>query len=189
MLTIQRKVELKRIYRYLKHTMDKKLKLGNRNETENQLVGYVDADWEGDPQDRKLNTGYVFKFCGASISWVSRKQSMVTLSSTESEYKDLTEAAQEALWMRRLLEELDQEVVKPTVLFEDNQSCIKLLQNEKSSHRTKHVATKFHFVRDFYKSKELDVKYCPSDRMIADLLTKPLEAVKTRQFTLDIALI
>src|SRR6218665_1025802 len=63
------------------------------------------------------------------------------LSSTESEYTALTEAAQEALWMRRLLEELDQEVVKPTVLFDDNQSCIKLLQNEKSSHRTKHVAT------------------------------------------------
>ncbi len=182
-------VEVKRIYRYLKHTMDKKLKLGNRNETENQLVGYVDADWGGDPQDRKSNTGYVFKFCGAPISWASRKQSMVTLSSTESEYIALTEAAQEALWMRRLLEELDQEVVKPTVLFEDNQSCIKLLQNEKSSHRTKHVATKFHFVRDLYKSKELDVKYCPSERMIADLLTKPLEAVKTRQFTLDIGLI
>src|SRR6218665_113785 len=72
------------------------------------------------------------------ISWASRKQSMVTLSSTESEYIPITEAAQEALWMRRLLEELDQEVVKPTVLFEDNQSCIKLLQNEKSSHRTKH---------------------------------------------------
>src|SRR6218665_294510 len=108
---------------------------------------------------------------------------MVTLSSTESEYIALTEAAQEALWMRRLLEELDQEVVKQTVLFEDNQSCIKLLQNEKSSHRTKH------FVRDLYKSKELDVKYCPSERMIDDLLTKPLEAVKTRQFTLDIGLI
>src|SRR6218665_3822858 len=73
----------------------------------------------------------------------SRKQSMVTLSSTESEYIALTEAAQEAPWMRRLLEELDQEVVKPTVLFEDNQSCIKLLQNEKSSHRTKHVAKNF----------------------------------------------
>src|SRR6218665_3906657 len=101
----------------------------------------------------------------------------------------LTEAAQETVWMRRLLEELDQEVVKPTVLLEDNQSCIKLLQNEKTTHRTKHVATKFHFVRDLYKSKELDVKYCPSERMIADLLTKTLEAVKTRQFTLDIGLI
>src|SRR6218665_122649 len=76
-----------------------------------------------------------------------------------------------------------------SLLFEDNQSCIKLLQNEKSSHTTKHVATKFHFVRDLYKSKELDVKYCPSERMIADLLTKPLEAVKTRKFTLDIGLI
>jgi hypothetical protein len=182
-------VEVKRIYRYLKHTMDKKLKLGNLCESHQQLIGYVDADWGGDAKDRKSNTGYVFKYFGAPISWASRKQSMVTLSSTEAEYIALTEATQEALWLRRLLEDLNQDIFGPTVLFEDNQSCIKLLQNEKASHRTKHIATKYYFVRDLCKSKELEVKYCPSEIMIADLLTKPLEAVKTRQFTMDIGLI
>ena len=91
--------------------------------------------------------------------------------------------------MRKLLEELDREIVKPTVLFGSNQSCIKMLQNEKPRHRTKRMPRKFYFVRDVYKSKELDIKYCPSKRIIADLLTNPLEAVKTRQFTLDIGLI
>ena len=77
--------EVKRIYLYLKHTMDKKLKLGNRNETENQLGGYVDADWGDDPQDRQSN-GPVFKFCGAPISWECRKQSVVTASLTKAKY-------------------------------------------------------------------------------------------------------
>jgi len=63
------------------------------------------------------------------------------------------------------------------------------LQNEKSSHRTKHIATKYHFVRDLCKVKELEVKYCPSENMIADLLTKPLEAVKTRKFAQEFGLL
>jgi len=176
-------VEVKRIYRYLKYTIDKKLKLGNMDVTKEQLIGYVDADWSGDTQDRKSNTGYVFKYFDAPISWASRKQAMVTLSSTEAEYIALTEATQEGLWLRRLLTDLNQNLTGPTVLFEDNQSCIKLLQNERASHRTKHIATKHHFVRELCKSKELDVQYCPSENMMADLLTKPLEAVKTRKFT------
>ena len=95
------------------------------------MIGYVDADWGGDAKGRKSNTGYVFKYFGAPMSWASRKQSMVTLSSTEAEYIALTEAAQEALWLRRLLDDLNQDIVGSTLLFEDTQSCIKLLQNEK----------------------------------------------------------
>jgi hypothetical protein len=64
-----------------------------------------------------------------------------------------------------------------------------MLQNDKSSQRTKHIATKYHFIRDLYKSKEIDVKYCPSEIMIADILTKPLESVKIRQFSRDIGLV
>ena len=100
----------------------------------------------------------------------------------------MTEAVQEALWQTRLLRECNQDKVKTTVLYEDNQSCIKMLQSDKASHRTKHIETKYHFVRELYKEKKLDVKYCPSESMIADLLTKPLEAVKIRKFTSEIGL-
>ena len=99
--------EVKRIFRYLNHTKDKKLRLGGvYDHEERQLIGYADADWGGDSEDRKSNTGYVFKFKGAPIMWSSHKQSMVTLSSTEAEYIALSEAAQEAVWIQRLLNEL-----------------------------------------------------------------------------------
>ena len=129
-----------------------------------------------------------FKYKGAPIQWASHKQSMVTLSSTEAEYIALSETVQESIWIRRLIQDLNENITGPTVIFEDNQSCIKMLQNEKSSGRTKHIDTKYHYVRDLLKQGEIDVIYCASNEMMADLLTKPLEATKTKQFTKDIGL-
>lgn len=182
--------EVKRIFRYLIHTKDKRLRLGTPGEKQAyQLIGYADADWGGDVHDRKSNTGYCFKYLGAPISWTSRKQTMVTLSSTEAEYIALVEATQEALWITRILKDLNQELIGPPVIYEDNQSCIKLLQNDRSSPRTKHIATKYHFVRELFKSRDIDIRYCPSDKMTADLLTKPLGAIKIKQFAEDIGLV
>ena len=113
----------------------------------------------------------------------------MTLSSTEAEYIALSEAVKEALWMKRLLEDFNQHVPPPIRIYEDNQNCIRLLKNERSTQRTKHIDVKYNFVRDLYNSKELDVMYCPSQFMIADLLTKPLEAVKIRQLSKDIGLV
>lgn len=167
--------EVKRIFRYLIHTKDKRLRLGTPEENHTyQLIGYADADWGGDVSDRKSNTGFYFKYLGAPISWTSRKQTMVTLSSTEAEYIALVEATQESLWITRILKDLNQELIGPAIIYEDNQSCIKLLQNDRSSPRTKHIATKYHFLRELFKSGEIDIRYCLSDKMTADLLTKPL---------------
>jgi hypothetical protein len=130
-----------------------------------------------------------FKYFGATISWTSRKQSMVTLSSTEAEYIALVEAAQEALWIMRMLKDLNQELTGPVVIYEDNQSCIKMLKSDRCSPRTKHIATKYHFVRELFKSGTIDIKSCPSETMIADLLTKPLGPIKIKQFAQDIGLI
>ena len=183
-------IEVKRIFRYLKKTKDKKLKLGATSENQNNdLIVYVDADWGGDAADRKSNSGYCMKFMGSTIAWRSRKQSLVTLSSTEAEYIALTEAIQEVLWLRRLLKDMNQEITCPITVFEDNQNCIRLLQNPKSSSRTKHIDVKYNFVRDLYQSKDIDLHYCASEHMIADLLTKPLESVKMRQLSMDIGLV
>lgn len=181
--------EVKRIFRYLQATMEKRLKLGSSSECDNnQLIGYADADWAGDTSDRKSNTGFVFKYRGAPIMWSSRKQSLVTLSTTEAEYIALSEAVKEGLWIKRILIDFGQNIVDPVLMFEDNQSCIKLIQDEKSSQRTKHIDTKFHFVRELFKAGDIDVKYCPTAEMPADLLTKPLEAVKLRQLSKIIGL-
>jgi hypothetical protein len=166
-----------------------KLKLGNKNDwKQQQLTAYADADWSGDSEDRKSNTGFIFKYLGAPVAWTSHKQSMVTLSSTEAEYVALSEASQESIWMRRLLQDLNQCIAGPTIFHEDNQSCIKMLENEKSSQRTKHIDTKYHFVKDMYKQQQIDIKYCPTENMMADVLTKPLGAVKIAKFARDIGL-
>ena len=183
-------IEVKRIYRYLKKTKHKKLKLGAVSENQNNdLTVYVDADWGGDRTDRKSNSGYCMTYKGCTIAWTSKKQSLVTLSSTEAEYIALTESLQEVLWLRRLLKDFNQDVSQPITVYEDNQNCIRLLQNPKSSLRTKHIDIKYHFVRDLYQSKDSDLRYCPSEHMIADLLTKPLESVKIRQLSMDIGLV
>ena len=109
---------------------------------------------------------------GAPISWKSRKQSSVALSTAEAEYIALSSATQEVMWLRRLLSELNCAPQEATVMNEDNQSAIAMAQNTVFHGRSKHIDLRHHFVR------EQVVKYCSSDQMIADMLTKGLTQVK-----------
>jgi len=168
---------VKRVMRYLKGTVHFKLRLGGESFATG-LIGYADADWAGDLRDRKSNSGFVFSYLGGTISWASRKQSSVALSSTEAEYMALAEACQEAMWLNQLLIDLNQSSVSTTI-FEDNQSCLKILESERANLRTKHIDTKFHFVRDLFVKGIFSFVYCPTECMVADLLTKPLQAIKT----------
>lgn len=173
--------EAKRVVKYLKMTKDFKLYLGQTTE-EQILVGYSDADWAGDKNDRKSNSGFLFKLFGSCISWMSRKQQCVTLSSTEAEYVALAEAAQEAVWLKRILEDFGVFIENQIIIYEDNQSCLKLILNEQSSRRSKHIDTKYHFLKDLKNELVLNYEYCPSNYMIADALTKPLEVTKLNRF-------
>lgn len=167
--------ELKRVIKYLKGTSKLKLKLSFVEENQDIFYGYADADWAENRDDRKSNSGYVFKVFGGVVSWCCRKQTCVALSSTEAEFIALTEACQEAMWIKSLLQDFNIEVQKPTI-FEDNQSCLKLISSNKFSNRTKHIETKYHFVKDCVNKNMFDFQYCPTDEMIADLLTKPLSS-------------
>lgn len=174
------RLEAKRILRYLKGTKDLKLKLGKFKGNNNFLLGFSDADWAQDGSDRKSNSGYIFKFNDGCISWACRKQPCVALSSTEAEYVALCEACQEAVWLRNLLQDFDEKQFSPTTIHEDNQSCIKLVDKENFSKRTKHVATKYHFIRDLFEKEITVYEYCPTEAMLADLLTKPLCAKRLK---------
>lgn len=130
--------------------------------------------------DRKSNSGFLFKYCGGTISWACRKQSCVSLSTAEAEFVALSEASQEAIWLQRLLRDLGENV--PTVqLNEDNQSCLKMLQSEKFSNRTKHIDTRYNFAKDLYQTGVIKYVYCPSEVMVADLLTKPVARIRVEQ--------
>ena len=138
------------------------------------MIGYSDADWAGDMNDRKSTSGYLFMMSGAAVSWKSREQTCVALSTAEAEYIALASATQEATWMRQLLEDLQNRQIEPTVIHEDNQSAICIAENPQYHGKTKHIDIKHHFVRENVLDNTTKLKYCPKRDMIADTLTKGL---------------
>ncbi|CAB4007653.1 Hypothetical predicted protein, partial [Paramuricea clavata] len=130
----------KRILRYMKGTIDYGITFDGNKQTEVQLNGYVDADWRSNPNGRKSQSGYLFTLCGRVISWASKKQSVVALSSTEAEYDAASLACQEAVWLRVLHENISFVQNKPTMIKEDNRGAITLSKNPKYHPRTKHLA-------------------------------------------------
>lgn len=163
----------KQILRYIKGTLDFKL-VYKRNEDAEPLTGYADADWANDTFDRKSVSGFVFKVYGNVVSWSSRKQSTVSLSSTEAEYIALSECACEAIWLRKLLKELRVPCDEPTTIFEDNQSCVRIAETPKDNKRMKHVDTKYHFIRQTILDGDTKIEYLRSEDQLADIMTKPL---------------
>ena len=141
------------------------------------VLGYSDADYAGDVDTRRSTTGYVFILNGGAISWSSRRQATVAVSTTEAEYMAEAHAAKEALWLRKLLGDLGFTV--PTVtIFADNQSAIKLANNPVTSARSKHIDVLYHFVRERVARKEVEFEYVPTSEMVADILTKAVSEAK-----------
>jgi len=176
MINLQHWVGVKRVLRYIKGTLDYGLlyKTTNRNGEVSDLRGYADADWAGDVTTRKSTSGYVFQIGSSTVSWSSKRQSVVALSSTEAEYVALSHATQEATWLRNLLQSMGFDQANPMTIFEDNQGTIALAKNPKHHARTKHIDIKYHFIRDAISEKKIQLDYCPTNEMIADILTKSL---------------
>ena len=163
-------VAAKRVLRYLKGTMN----YGLLYSGDSDVLAYSDADWAGDVDDRKSTSGYMFQIAGGPVSWKSRKQDTVALSTAEAEYVALSSAAQECIWLQRLLCELGKPLGGPTVILEDNQSSIAMARNPQFHGRAKHIDIKHHFVRERVSDGSIELKYCPTNEMVADILTKGL---------------
>ncbi|KAD7478862.1 hypothetical protein E3N88_01998 [Mikania micrantha] len=161
-----------RVVRYLKSTLGQGILLPKEGGT--QLITYCDSDWMGCPFTRRSRTGYVLMFGGAPVSWKSKKQSVVSRSSAEAEYRAMAATVSEALWFRWLLTELDATQDSPTIMFCDNEAARHIANNLVFHERTKHVEMDCHFVRERVESKEILPTYIKSQSQLADLLTKPL---------------
>jgi hypothetical protein len=178
-------INAKRIFRYLKGTKDLELVYNNQQQ---QLVGYSDASYAED-KDRKSVGGYVFKQAGAAVTWRSTKQKIVSQSSMEAEYIALAEAVKEAEWLRKLQREIfPNNNLAPTLIYEDNQSSIKLAENPIHSDRSKHIDVKYHAIRERINKKIVEVQHLPGTEMIADILTKSLGSVLHQRFVKDLGL-
>lgn len=165
-------IAAKRVLRYLKGTMDFELIFKQSDEG---LIGYADADWGANIDDRKSYTGYTFLYAGGPITWEARKQRTVALSTTEAEYMALSDATKEAIHLRRFLRETTgtDETVK---IHCDNQGAQRLARNPVFHNRTKHIDIRYHFIREAVEKKDIDLEYIPTERMLADILTKSLFA-------------
>jgi hypothetical protein len=112
------------------------------------LHGFVDSDWAGDAGGRKSTSGFCFSLGSGMISWFSRKQATVALSSIEAEYMAASSASCEAIWLHKLIAELTNQMLEPTVVYCDNQSCIRLSENPVFHDHSKHIDIWYHFLRD-----------------------------------------
>ncbi len=178
----------KRILRYLKGMA----KLGlyyRRGEKKDDLHGYCDADWAGDRESRRSTTGHVFLLGGAAVSWLAQRQPVVALSSTEAEYIALSSAAQQVVWLRRLLYDIGMERKEPTNLYEDNQGAICLAKNPVAHRRTKHIDIRHHFVREQVATGSIKIEYVSTKEQVADVLTKPLPRDAFEQMRVKLGLV
>ena len=113
------------------------------------MIGYSDADWAGDLDDRHSTTGNLFLMTGGPISWLSKKQAVVALSTSEAEYVALNSVTQEAVWLQKLLfSDLQVTSQEPTMLMEDNQGGISIAKNPIAHSRTKHIDIRYHYIRE-----------------------------------------
>jgi hypothetical protein len=139
------------------------------------FIIYVDSDWASDPVGRRSTTGLIFCLAGSPVFYASNKQSLVTLSSTESEYVALAEAGKEAIYIQALIKDLN--IIKfdePLVIMEDNKGAIDLSRSPKFHSRTKHIDVRHHFIRDHVAIKAFTVEKVDSPSNLADGFTKPL---------------
>ena len=167
-----------RILRYLKGSPGQGLLYQNHGHM--KIQGYTDADWAGSAYDRRSTTGYCIFVGGNLISWKSKKQKVVALSSAEAEYRAMAKTTCELVWIKHLLEELNLPPMGPMDLFYDNQAAIHIASNPVFHERTKHIEIDCHFVREKLEQKIITTSYVKSEDQLADLLTKALPGSRVR---------
>ncbi|EGU73768.1 hypothetical protein FOXB_15720 [Fusarium oxysporum f. sp. conglutinans Fo5176] len=174
--TNEHQTAVKRMFRYLKGSQNLELVYQGGLQP---LLGYTDSDWAGDLETRRSTSGYVFNLGTGAISWSSKRQRTVALSSCEAEYMGQTAAAKEAVWLRGLLQELLKEYkevpeLKTTVIFGDNQGAIAMSKNPQFHTRTKHIDIQHHYCREKVNDGTVEFQYISTGRQVADGLTKAL---------------
>ncbi|OWY96232.1 Integrase, catalytic core protein [Phytophthora megakarya] len=158
---------LKRVFRYIQGTKPHSIEF--QANCDRGLEGYSDADWAGDIESRRSTSGYVFIMNGGCICWRSKKQRTVALS----------EATQEAVWLKVFLCELGEMASDEAVkIYEDNQGSIALAKNPECHKRTKHLDIRYHFVRERVEDGQVVLEYISTLDMLADFMTKPIPATQ-----------
>ena len=169
---------LKCIIVFLRSMKDLWLTFGGQSKL--SAEGFCDADWGGQKHHHSIS-GYSFHMGARAISWSSKKQHVVALSSTEAEYIAQTHAAKEALWLCSFLRELRSAPDDLLILNCDKQGAIALAKDNKFHARTKHIDVRYHFIREVVEDRKVTVQYIPTGDNVSDIFTKPLTKAKFQE--------
>lgn len=165
-----------RVLVYVRDTADMSITLGGEDLV---LSGHSDSDWAKHREDRRSTTGFLFNLGMSPVSWKSRRQPTIALSSTEAEYMALTDTAREAIWWRSVLDELGfSDPSRPTVIHYEDKGAGDLARNPCHHSRSKHIDVKHHFIRECISNSVISLNQVPTNSMLADILTKPLKRIK-----------
>lgn len=163
---------VKRIIKYVNGTSN--YGIFYSKDTNDTLVGFCDSDWAGCADDRKSTSGGCFLLGNNLISWHSKKQNSVSLSTAEAEYIALGSCCTQLIWMKQML--LDYGKRSNTLdIFCDNTSAIHIAKNPVMHSRTKHIAYRHHFIRELVENKMIAIHHVSSEHQLADIFTKPLD--------------
>jgi hypothetical protein len=175
---------VKRVLRYLSGTKDHALTYGNER---HELLGFTDTD-RALQEHRHAVSGYTFLINGAAVSWASRKQEIITLYTAKAEYVAATHTAKESIWLRWFTESLFGPIPTPTTFYCDNQAAIHLAMDNNYHAHTKHINIRFHFIRQTITDGHINIKYCPTEDMTVDILTKVLPKFKVALHSLTLGI-
>ena len=173
-------VATKHVMRYMKVTIDFGLYYDRNHDY--RLYGYIDAYWDRTVSNRKLTSGGCYCLGSAMISWFSRKQSSVALSTVEAKYIAACSASCEAIWLRKLMSGLFNLELDTTVILCNNQSCIKMTENPVFHDKSKHIEIQYFYIRDMIQKGAIKLQYVSIDEQVTDVLTKALSRVKFEYF-------
>ena len=166
----------KRVIRYVKGTVDYGIKFSQVQSF--NFHGFSDSDWAGCVDDMRSTSGYCFSFGSGVSSWSSRKQEVVAQSTAEAEYIAAVAAVNQALWLRKLLTDLDMKQKVSTKVFVDNQATISIANDPVFHGKTKHFKIKLYFLREVQKEGDIQLVYCNTESQNADILTKALPKIR-----------
>ena len=175
---------VKRVYQYLAGTRELWLTFGS---IEKEMVGYANADGSMNG-DRYSLLGCVFLVDGGAVSWSTKRQEIVSLLTTESEYVAATHTTKEALWLCSLIGQIFGTFNDTTTLFTDNQSAIALMKDHQYHVQLKHINMHFHFIRWIVEDGKIRLIYCPTGKMVTSTLTKALPSPKVKHFAAKLSL-
>ena len=187
--SLQHVAALKRVLRYLTGTKSYGLTFTSScivNDDTNLFWGYADTAYS--TEEYKSTTGYMFIVAGGAITWMSKKQSTIAMSSTEAKYVALSEAAREACWLRSLFSELGFPQTRPTIIRGDNNRAIAMAKNPQFHKRAKHIAIKWHWICDLVKQGEIEIELIRDPEQTADILTKALTRPKHKKHVKEMGL-